>query len=166
MHPSEIANRIDNSEALDGPVRVYESILERVLPKGGTRDLLQGSFLGHPLHPLLTDFAVGFWSAAVTLDLVGGRKAAPAADRLIALGALSAFPTIASGAADWTQLKQPGKRAGLSTRPATPPRSSCSRRRGWRAGGAAAAAGVALGLAATAAMTVGGYLGGHLTFSQ
>ena len=165
MHPSEIAKRIDNSEALDRPVRVYESVLERVLPGGEVREVLQGSFLGHPLHPLLTDFAIGFWTAAVTLDLLGGRKAAGAAQRLVALGAVSALPTIASGAADWTQMKQPGKRTGLvhaasnATALVLFTSSWVARKRGRRGRG------VALSLAGTAAMTVGGYLGGHLTFT-
>src|SRR5436305_10140168 len=70
-----------------------------VVLKGGlaTRwlaDLLHGTWLGHPLHPLLTDFTISAWSFGSFLDLVGlsrrSRPARRAADVLIGTGVLLA----------------------------------------------------------------------------
>ena len=38
------------------------------------RNFLHGVWLGHPLHPVLTDIPVGAWTAAVILDLVDERR--------------------------------------------------------------------------------------------
>ena len=69
--------------------------------------------LGHPLHPVLTDLPIGFWTSAWVLDLIGGEDHAPAAQLLVGLGLLSTVPTIATGAADWTALPRRDKRLGL-----------------------------------------------------
>ena len=34
------------------------------------RDALHGTWLGHPLHPVLTDVPLGAWTAAVVLDRI------------------------------------------------------------------------------------------------
>jgi hypothetical protein len=38
-----------------------------VLPRGPAKDALHGVSLGHPLHPLLTDLPIGFWTSAWVL---------------------------------------------------------------------------------------------------
>src|SRR5207249_1954392 len=116
------------------------------------------------LHPLLTDVALGLWTGALVLDAVGGKKRRAAADRLIALGVLSALPTAAAGAADWSELDPPELRAGLVHAAANTTAvvlfswSWLARKRGRRARGKL------LALAGAGATTVGGYLGGHLTY--
>ena len=38
-----------------------------------TVDVLSGTWLGHPLHPALSDLPIGFWTSSFVLDLaVGG----------------------------------------------------------------------------------------------
>ena len=61
-----------------------------------------GEWLGHALHPLLTDLPLGCWLSAGLLDLLGGRRGRPAAQRLVALGLLFVPVTAASGLVDWT----------------------------------------------------------------
>ena len=39
------------------------------------RDVLDGVWLGNPLHPALTDVPIGAWSAAFALDLAGSTAA-------------------------------------------------------------------------------------------
>ena len=34
------------------------------------RDVLHGTFLGHPLHPLLTDVPVGAWTVTAVCDVL------------------------------------------------------------------------------------------------
>jgi nitrite reductase/ring-hydroxylating ferredoxin subunit/uncharacterized membrane protein len=162
---SRIAERLEDQPALDRLVDPLET-LAGLVPPGEVKDLLHGVWLGHPLHPLLTDLPIGFWTSAFVLDLVGGRKGQPAADALVALGVVSALPTAAAGLADWSELSRPDQRSGAVhaaanlTATALYAWSFVARRRGRRLRG------VALGMAGSAAATVGGFLGGHLTFRR
>ncbi|MGH9136367.1 MAG: DUF2231 domain-containing protein, partial [Acidimicrobiales bacterium] len=129
-------------------------------------DVLRGEWLGHPLHPALTDLPIGFWTSAFVLDLVGGRGNRGAADFLVAAGLLSVPPTAAAGVADWTQLSGDDRQIGLvhaasnTTATLLYLASFVARRRGRRARG------VLLGLAGATAATVGGYLGGYLVYRR
>ncbi len=145
-----------------GPVR---DVAVRLIPKGRIKDALHGVWLGHPLHPMLTDLPIGFWTSAFVLDLLGRRHRA-GADTLVGLGVVSALPTAAAGLADWSELNQPERRSGLVhgvanvTATAFYAMSLVARRRGRRLSG------VTLAMAGAAAATFGGFLGGHLTFRR
>lgn len=135
-------------------------------------DLLHGTWLGHPLHPMLTDVTIGTWTLGAFFDaaaLLGGdrrrtRRAEHVADRLTAIGAASAVPTAVSGLADYATVQEPAVPAAtlhalvndlaltfylLSLR---------DRRRGNRRRG------VCLSLLAMGLMTGGAWLGGHLVY--
>lgn len=62
------------------------------------KDFLNGTWLGHPLHPALTDVPVGAWTVALALDLLGERRGAKIA---IGVGLLGAAGAAASGLTDW-----------------------------------------------------------------
>jgi uncharacterized membrane protein len=92
------------SDALDPPAEFVASI-----GRGAPRDLARRAqeLIGHPVHPMLTDLPIGFWTSAWFLDLLPGRKgAAPAARRLLGLGVLSTLPTVVSGLGDAADLKR------------------------------------------------------------
>src|SRR3954468_9623615 len=111
-----LAERLGRTEALDQPAQRVAGVIRKVLKPGRVKDLLSGTWLGHPLHPLLTDIPIGTWTSAVILDLVGGRDAQRAADLLIGAGVAAALPTAASGYSDWgdTVLGNPSaRRIGL-----------------------------------------------------
>src|SRR3954447_9916908 len=72
------------SPALDGAVDAMRSVVSALVPAGALRDGLHGRWLGHPLHPMLTDLPIGFWTSAFVLDFVGGPGARAAARRLVA----------------------------------------------------------------------------------
>jgi nitrite reductase/ring-hydroxylating ferredoxin subunit/uncharacterized membrane protein len=131
------------------------------------KEALSGSWLGHPLHPVLTDLTIGTFASAVLLDWLGGRQSRPASQRLIGLGLLSAAPVVASGYSDWgdSELGSDAARriglvhaAGNATASTLFAASWLARRRGND--------GRPLALAAAAALTAGGYLGGHLSFAE
>ncbi|HEY9722386.1 MAG TPA: Rieske 2Fe-2S domain-containing protein [Oscillatoriaceae cyanobacterium] len=69
-------------------------------------DVLHGTWLGHGLHPALTDFAIGAWFAGGGFDLVGAladsESARWAGDRLAETGFALAIPTALSGLTDYT----------------------------------------------------------------
>lgn len=157
-----LVDRVQQVEALDRIAEPVHRIVGRM--PTAVADVLQGRWLGHPVHPFLTDLAIGFWTGAWVLDIAGGERSEPAADALLGLGVLSAVPTIASGWADWARLPRVERRVGvvhaLSNATATSlfTASWLARRRGARGRG------VVLCHAGAAMATVGGFLGGHLAF--
>jgi len=74
------------------------------------KNWLNGVWLGHPVHPALTDVVLGAWSTGMLMDAVGARGAADAA---ITVGVLSAVPTAIAGAADWSDTSDEPRRTGL-----------------------------------------------------
>lgn len=62
------------------------------------KDLLNGTWLGHPLHPASTDLPIGAFLVALILDLVGQNQAAFVA---IAVGQVTFFLSILSGLGDY-----------------------------------------------------------------
>lgn len=162
----EVLSGIEGSEGLDAVDRSVGRVAGR-LGEGRRGDLLRGKWLGHALHPALTDIPIGCWTSAWFLDMVGGRRSRPAAQRLIGIGLLAVVPTAMTGAADWASIDdKPRRRVGLahtlsnSIAAALFTLSWLSRRRGRHT------TGVALGVFAAAAATVGGHLGGHLAFGE
>jgi nitrite reductase/ring-hydroxylating ferredoxin subunit/uncharacterized membrane protein len=164
--PRQLGERLEAIEALD---RVADPLYARaaaLLPPGEIKDALHGVWLGHPLHPVLTDLPIGFWTSSFVLDLVGGRRSRAASDALVGWGVVCAVPTAVAGLADWSALDRPERRAGavhaIANVAATGlyALSFMARRRGWRLGG------VALGLVGATAATVGGFLGGHLVYRR
>jgi nitrite reductase/ring-hydroxylating ferredoxin subunit/uncharacterized membrane protein len=166
MDPRNVGESLEATDAIDRVAGPVHRKVTAILPSGPAKDALHGVWLGHPLHPVLTDLPIGFWTGAVVLDLVGGSRARPAADALVAIGVAAALPTAATGLADWSDLDRPARRAGIVhaganvTATALYGLSYVARRRGHRAGG------VALGLAGAAAASAGGFLGGHLVYRR
>lgn len=81
------------------------------------KDMLHGTWLGHPLHPALTDLPLGAWTTAMVLDLfatVGGRdELTPGADAAVALGLAGAVGAALAGLADWSASDGAARRLGL-----------------------------------------------------
>jgi hypothetical protein len=64
---------IQRSTLLDAIGRRLALAFSRIVRPGKFKDLFSGTWLGHPVHPLLTDAPIGAWTSGVTLDLLGGR---------------------------------------------------------------------------------------------
>jgi nitrite reductase/ring-hydroxylating ferredoxin subunit/uncharacterized membrane protein len=81
------------------------------------RNFLNGTWLGEPLHVVLTDVPVGAWTVAMmfdAVDLVNGRREfARAADASIALGLVGAAGAAVTGVTDWSDVDPPARRIGL-----------------------------------------------------
>jgi nitrite reductase/ring-hydroxylating ferredoxin subunit/uncharacterized membrane protein len=157
-----VVERVEQTSSLIPAADGVREAVVRAIPNGPTKDVLSGTWLGHPLHPMLTDLPIGFWTSAFVLDIVGGRRSRPAAELLVGLGVLSALPTAASGAADWSDTEGRSRRVGLVHAAANASAItlytwSWSARRHHRYH-----RGVALGFLGATAATVGGFLGGHL----
>jgi nitrite reductase/ring-hydroxylating ferredoxin subunit/uncharacterized membrane protein len=167
--PTELVGQIERLAELDEPASTVGKTVRDLIPAGPVKDTLSGRWLGHALHPLLTDLPIGTWTSAVLLDWLGGRPARDAADRLIGLGLLAAGPAAVTGMTDWadSEAADPAvRRLGLVHAASNVAAlglfgaSYALRRRGARAGGRLFA------LAGSATLAAGGYLGAHLSFAQ
>src|ERR687886_2773959 len=109
----QLIKRIEDMEPLDRFADFVQRVVSRIVPQESIRkDLLSGTWLGRPLHPVLTDVVIGSWTSASALDVWGGTRAEQAADQLVFLGTVAALPTIAAGLSDWAELWGAQQRVG------------------------------------------------------
>ena len=158
--------QLEGAQRLDPAIDRLRPIAGKVV-SGDRGSALRGEWLGHALHPLLTDFPLGCWIGAGLLDLLGGRRARPAAQRLVGLGLLFVPVTAASGWADWGATDDQRVRrvgvvhaAGNGVAAVMYLRSWRARRRGHHLRG------VAWSMIANVLAWITGYLGGHMSFAR
>ena len=100
-----------------------QKTLDKALYAGGSetaqkaRNFLNGTWLGEPLHVVLTDAPIGAWTIALLFDglelLTDRREFALAADVSIATGLVGAVGAAAAGAVDWSDVDPPARRVGM-----------------------------------------------------
>lgn len=101
-----------------------QKLLDKALYGGGhpaaqkIRNFLNGTWLGEPLHVVLTDLPVGAWTVAMVFDVIdfalNRRKLALAADASIAIGITCAAGAAVTGLTDWSDVDPPARRLGLT----------------------------------------------------
>jgi nitrite reductase/ring-hydroxylating ferredoxin subunit/uncharacterized membrane protein len=163
------AERLGRVEAVDPLAKTAGKAVRGALPGGALKDALSGTWLGHALHPLLTDAVIGPWLSALILDAIGGEDSEHAADLLIGVGIAASLPTAVTGASDWADTEagdESARRVGavhgaLNTAALGLFTASLAARRGGRRG-----RGKLLAAIGGAALGVSGHLGGHLSYSQ
>lgn len=114
---------LERQEWLDAPSYKLEHATGFLFNLAGararsTQDLLHGVWLGHPLHPTLTDIPLGAWSTAFVLDTVdllvprppGLRRAAQLA---VGLGVLGGVAAAVTGVTDWQHTHDDARRLGM-----------------------------------------------------
>lgn len=157
-------------EELGGPLQTYINGLFTDAGERGkdVKDLLNGTWLGHPLHPVLTDVPVGAWVCTALFDTLATVSDDPgferAADVTLATGLAAALGAAATGFTDWTDTYGEERSVGLMhglTMVATATTYSLSLVA--RVSGARRA-GVMLGHTGFALLTIGAYLGGDEVF--
>jgi nitrite reductase/ring-hydroxylating ferredoxin subunit/uncharacterized membrane protein len=132
-------------------------------------DFFHGTWLGHPLHPLLTDIPIGAWTVAAVADLIalgGDERAEYAADVATTIGVAGAVAAALAGWAEWSDTKDEPRRLGIAhaavnATALTLYAGSLALRRAGRRGLATCAS--MLGYALVGA---GGYLGGELAYGE
>jgi uncharacterized membrane protein len=163
---AELVRPLEHDVRLDTQAGRLRPLAAR-LDSGKLGAVLRGEWLGHPVHPLLTDLPIGFWTSAWMLDMVGGQRSRDAATRLVGLGVLSAVPTAAAGAVDWHHMDDHGKvRVGVLHAAANAATTALYLGSWWARRRGRHATGVALGMVAAGTATFAGYLGGHLAFGE
>lgn len=156
-------DRIDKiARPLQGKVRQLLS-----LPAGRVaKDLLNGTWLGHPLHPVLTDLPLGTWTAAVAFDAAtatGRTNLDRGARASLVVGIAGAVGAALTGLADWSDTNKQQRRIGLVHGTLNTAAlllqigSVIGRGRGWRGAKALSLMGLATSMSAA-------YLGGNLVY--
>ena len=176
MASEALVQAITRQEWMDPVADLLQGAVSGAVEKTGATgqavaDALHGTWLGHPLHPALTDVPVGAWTAAAALDAIAATRNSEAVDQCatgaIAVGLVGAVGAAAAGLMDWHHIghRQP-RRLGLAHgllnigAAILYGTSLIARRRGAR--------GTGRGLAFLGYATAGlsAYLGGHLVFEH
>ncbi|WP_019819698.1 DUF2231 domain-containing protein [Saccharomonospora saliphila] len=154
-----------SSESVPGLDRATETLarrLRRALDGRRIDALLRGSWIGHPVHPLVVTVPIGAWSCVTLFDVLGDREAAR---RLVAVGATVTPVAIVTGLAEFSRLDRTQRRVAalhLATNAVAQTCYVTSHRNRARGAHAAGVTWALLGLTAVAA---GGALGGHLSYA-
>jgi nitrite reductase/ring-hydroxylating ferredoxin subunit/uncharacterized membrane protein len=129
-----------------------------------------GRWIGHPIHPALSDLPIGLWTGVMLLDVIdrdpAPRRGLDAAGMLSAAGILAAGATALTGLSDWTVSNDEDRRVGLfhgilNTVALGLQGASLGTRMAGRRSTARA-----LGAASLTVTAAAGYLGGHLVFTK
>src|SRR5207302_10104069 len=87
-------------------------------PGRGIKTFVHGTWLGHPLHPVITDIPLGAWTLAVLFDLSyvieRSHGWVSAADVTIFIGLLAALGAAVTGYTDWNETIDRERRVGIS----------------------------------------------------
>jgi nitrite reductase/ring-hydroxylating ferredoxin subunit/uncharacterized membrane protein len=134
------------------------------------KNVMHGVWLGHPLHPVLTDIPLGAWTTALVFDAAegatGDRSCGRAADIAVSVGLAGAVGAAVTGLTDWSEIDGRSKRVGLThglmnlTATSLYATSLAMRRQRQRD------AGRAFGLAGFIVAGAAAYLGGRLVYSD
>jgi nitrite reductase/ring-hydroxylating ferredoxin subunit/uncharacterized membrane protein len=129
-----------------------------------------GRWVGHPLHPALSDLPIGLWTSAMLLDALDNsppsRRGLDAAGMLSAAGILASGATAVTGVTDWTVSDDQDRRVGLfhGLLNTAALGLQCAALGTRMAGHRSAAR--ALGAASLTVTAGAAYLGGHLVFTK
>lgn len=113
--PPPLTDRI--SDVLQNAVKAV--IGSNRKPPRRFKTLLNGTWLGHPLHPAITDVPIGAWLLAVIFDIVwlvspaATVWAARGAEVAVIVGILGAIGAAVTGLADWSDSYGAERTVGL-----------------------------------------------------
>lgn len=164
MNLHRLLAHVEEFSALDPVADASARVAGRAVEGAGLAKTLRGSWLGHPVHPLLVTLPIGTWMTSLVFDVAF--EDTTTARRLIGAGLAATPPAVLAGWADYALLDRRQRRVGLVH-------------------AASNAAGVTLftlayrayrreqprrartySLLALTAISVGGALGGHLSYAQ
>src|SRR3954464_842374 len=164
-----LAEIAESAAPLDAIGKKIGKAVRGALGPGAFKDAISGTWLGHAVHPVLTDVVIGSLPSATPPPLLGGDDDGTAAERLIAVGIAAYGPTALTGVNDWADsepVNETVRRVGLVHASTNAPAltlygsSLAARRRG------SSAKGKVLSLAGAGVLAAGGYLGGHMSFTK
>ena len=121
---SHTVNRIIDSQRWLEPVADFSQKLVggtyKIMGGAGrpVKTFVHGTWLGHPLHPVITDVPLGAWTLAVLFDIIYIFDRTPtwttAADLTIFVGILGALGAAVTGFTDWNETIDRERRVGIA----------------------------------------------------
>lgn len=118
-----LVHAVESQQWVDRPSYKLEHLVALAYNSLGDRsktaqDTLHGRWLGHPLHSVLTDVAVGAWTASTVLDATSARGSDAGADRatrtVVGVGLVGGVGAALSGLTDWQYTHDNARRTGLA----------------------------------------------------
>lgn len=119
-----VVNRfIDSQKWLEPVADFLQKVVAgtyKLLGPAGTplKTFNHGTWLGHPLHPVLTDVPLGVWTITVLFDIIylfnGSKVWFDAAELSIFVGVLAALYTAVVGFTDWNETIGRERRVGVA----------------------------------------------------
>jgi nitrite reductase/ring-hydroxylating ferredoxin subunit/uncharacterized membrane protein len=168
-----IESALTHSGIIRGLASATQKLMQVLLPSSlkPLKDFLSGTWLEHPLHPVLTDVPVGAWTIAILLDLIalflGVAGLGIASAIAIGFGILAALGAIVTGLTEWMDVDPPelavGVTHGLINIAATALFAISFVMR-WTVNWQIAAANFIPALVGYVVLTVGAYIGGALVY--
>jgi nitrite reductase/ring-hydroxylating ferredoxin subunit/uncharacterized membrane protein len=173
MRNDGLVGKIGQQQWLQPAEEGFQGVVHKAFTfRGGqqVKNFLHGTWIGHPLHVILTDIPIGAWTLTIAFDALESMSARRqyqlAADTALGFGLLGAVGAAATGLTDWQDIDPPARRIGLVhgllnvASVVLFGSSFLARRRGDRKAGRGLAA---LGYAVSA---VAAHLGGNLVYEQ
>ncbi|HTL43184.1 MAG TPA: Rieske 2Fe-2S domain-containing protein [Vicinamibacterales bacterium] len=170
---ADMTELVGSQQWIDKAAKPVEKAVHGLFESEGGRvakDTLNGTWLGHPLHPVLTDVPIGAWMMAQVFDGIDAacdsNRYADAARVCILTGLAGAVGAAITGLTDWSDTGGASRRLGfvhglVNVTATTLFLTSALLRRRERTSGAVAAS-----TAGFATAMVGAYLGGGLVYQQ
>jgi len=146
--------------------KLYEALgrLGRAL-----KNFLHGTWLGHALHPVITDVPLGAWTAAIVADLIGytGRLRPEVGDYCVLVGVLASYAALVTGYTDHHETSGEERSVGIAhglIMTTTIGLYTASWLLRWRGGGSVHDLAVLLSIVGYGLLISGAYLGGDLVY--
>ena len=166
---------VEQQAALDQLSDQIQPLVQNAFKSAGPagrelKNVLHGTWLGHPLHPALTDVPLGAWTAALALDAMesisGRRELGAGADAAIAIGLVGAAGAAVTGLTDWSETNGRARKVGLlhgllNVGATVLYSTSLVLRRKQKRN-----AGMGFAMLGFAVSSASAYLGGHLVFGE
>lgn len=121
MKQEKVINLIEDQDWLDTIGDTVQPKILQVFEAGGekgkdVKNFLHGTWLGHPLHPVLTDVPIGAWTTTAVLDMIeilGQKRYKSGANAAIVVGLAGAAGAAVTGLTDWTGTTKKKRKVGL-----------------------------------------------------
>lgn len=117
-----IGEYVENQTWLDTLSNPFQSWLLKLFGQPGEpnrkiKNMLNGTWLGHAVHPMLTDIPLGAWTGTTLLDIAAlageNKDIENSADLTLILGLLGAGGAAVTGVTDWSDLEGTDRRVGM-----------------------------------------------------
>ncbi len=115
---------VDRQKWLDSLSDAIQPLINSAFSNAGetghtVKDFLNGVWLGHPLHPVITDVPIGAWTMTELLDLLSAARGDDpgldaASDIALGAGIVAAVAAAVTGLTDWSDVGGAHRRMGMA----------------------------------------------------